>query len=84
VVYALNVAPFPFSFNRHDSKYGLVSEEELLVARELLESTYLLYMATRSPLYQRIGIQIIDALNLHTRVNCGFATVHNVVDKVSP
>jgi len=26
-------------------------------------------------------MQIIDSLNVHTRVTCGFATVHNVLDK---
>lgn len=48
---------------------------------EFVESTYLLFLATKSPFYQHVGRQIIDALNLHTRVNCGFATVHNVIEK---
>uniref|UniRef100_A0A914EPM6 alpha-1,2-Mannosidase n=1 Tax=Acrobeloides nanus TaxID=290746 RepID=A0A914EPM6_9BILA len=48
---------------------------------EFAESTYLLYQATRSPFYQHVGREIIDAINLHTRVLCGFATVHNVLDK---
>ncbi|KAI1715625.1 glycosyl hydrolase family 47 domain-containing protein [Ditylenchus destructor] len=52
-----------------------------LLRPEFIESTYLLYLATRSPFYQHVGLQIIDSLNIHTRVNCGFATVHNVADK---
>lgn len=48
---------------------------------EFVESTYLLYLATRSPFYQHVGLQIIDSLNVHTRVSCGFATVHNVEEK---
>ncbi|KAL3104431.1 hypothetical protein niasHT_028948 [Heterodera trifolii] len=48
---------------------------------EFIESTYFLFLATKSPFYQHVGIQIIDSLNLHARVACGFATVHNVVDR---
>lgn len=48
---------------------------------EFVESTYLLYLATKSPFYQHVGLQIIDSFNLHTRVKCGFATVYNVMDK---
>nr|CAD2145078.1 unnamed protein product [Meloidogyne enterolobii] len=48
---------------------------------EFIESTYLLFLATKSPFYQRVGMQIVDSLNLHTRFGCGFATVHNVLDK---
>ncbi|KAI3421157.1 ER degradation-enhancing alpha-mannosidase-like protein 1 [Globodera pallida] len=48
---------------------------------EFVESTYFLFLATKSPFYQHVGMQIIDSLNLHARVPCGFATVHNVVDR---
>lgn len=48
---------------------------------EFVESTYLLWLATRSPFYQRVGVEVMDALNRHTRALCGFATVHNVLDK---
>lgn len=48
---------------------------------EFVESTYLLYLATKSPFYQHVGREIIDALNKHTKVICGFATVHSVDDK---
>uniref|UniRef100_A0A914P2M9 alpha-1,2-Mannosidase n=2 Tax=Panagrolaimus TaxID=55784 RepID=A0A914P2M9_9BILA len=48
---------------------------------EFAESTYLLYQATKSPFYQHVGREIIDALNKHTRVVCGFATIHSVHDK---
>lgn len=34
---------------------------------EFIESTYLLFLATKSPFYQRVGMQIVDSLNLHTR-----------------
>ncbi|CAK5019272.1 unnamed protein product [Meloidogyne enterolobii] len=35
---------------------------------EFIESTYLLFLATKSPFYQRVGMQIVDSLNLHTHV----------------
>lgn len=59
----------------------LHSISHFLLRPEFVESTYFLYLATKSPFYQHIGMQIIDSLNLHTRVSCGFATVHNVLDK---
>ena len=34
---------------------------------EFIESTYLLFLATKSPFYQRVGMQIVDSLNMHTR-----------------
>ncbi|VDN22843.1 unnamed protein product [Gongylonema pulchrum] len=48
---------------------------------ELAESTYLLYRATQNPFYLRVGFDIVRSLNAFARVKCGYATVHNVVDK---
>lgn len=48
---------------------------------ELVESTYLLYRATKNPFYLHVGRDIVLALNNHTRTDCGYATIHNVVDK---
>lgn len=47
---------------------------------ELIESTYLLYQATKSPFYLHVGHDILQSLNQFTRTNCGFATVHSVND----
>ncbi|WKY07476.1 hypothetical protein Q1695_007157 [Nippostrongylus brasiliensis] len=47
---------------------------------EFVESTYLLYQATKNPFYLHVGREIMDSLNSRTRVKCGFATVHNVND----
>ncbi|KAK6057322.1 hypothetical protein COOONC_05166, partial [Cooperia oncophora] len=47
---------------------------------EFVESTYLLYQATKNPFYLHVGREILDSLNTRTRVRCGFATVHNVDD----
>lgn len=47
---------------------------------EFVESTYYLYRATKNPFYLNVGREILDSLNSKTRVKCGFATVHNVVD----
>ncbi|KAI6239575.1 Glycoside hydrolase domain containing protein [Aphelenchoides fujianensis] len=48
---------------------------------EFVESTYLLYLATKSPFYRHVGREIMNSLNLYCRVQCGWATVHNVLDK---
>ncbi|KAI6187184.1 Alpha-1,2-Mannosidase [Aphelenchoides besseyi] len=48
---------------------------------EFVESTYLLFQATKAPFYRHVGIEIINSLNKYCKVNCGYATVHNVLDK---
>lgn len=48
---------------------------------ELAESTYMLYRATQNPFYLRVGFDILHSLNTFARVKCGYATLHNVVDK---
>ncbi|VDM45751.1 unnamed protein product [Toxocara canis] len=48
---------------------------------ELAESTYMLYRATQNPFYLHVGKDILHSLNAFTRVKCGYATVHNVLDK---
>uniref|UniRef100_A0AAF5I3T3 alpha-1,2-Mannosidase n=2 Tax=Strongyloides stercoralis TaxID=6248 RepID=A0AAF5I3T3_STRER len=52
-----------------------------LLRPEFIESTYLLYQATKNPFYLTVGRDILDSLNLYTRVSCGFASVHNVFSK---
>lgn len=47
---------------------------------ELIESTYLLYQATKNPFYLHVGREILDSLNRYARVKCGYATIHNVED----
>ncbi|XP_072050977.1 ER degradation-enhancing alpha-mannosidase-like protein 1 [Amphiura filiformis] len=48
---------------------------------ELVESTYLLYQATQNPFYLHVGSEILEGLNKHTKAKCGYATLHNVIDK---
>lgn len=48
---------------------------------ELMESTYLLYRATKNPFYLHVGRDILYSLNNHTKAICGYATVHDVNDK---
>ncbi|XP_014246156.1 ER degradation-enhancing alpha-mannosidase-like protein 1 [Cimex lectularius] len=47
---------------------------------ELIESTYMLYQATKNPFYLHVGKDILQSLNKYTRTKCGFATVHSVND----
>ncbi|XP_065909558.1 ER degradation-enhancing alpha-mannosidase-like protein 1 isoform X2 [Dysidea avara] len=48
---------------------------------ELIESTYLLYQATRNPFYLYVGSDILESLEKHARNKCGYSTIHNVLDK---
>ncbi|XP_038062230.1 ER degradation-enhancing alpha-mannosidase-like protein 1 [Patiria miniata] len=48
---------------------------------ELVESTYLLYQATRNPFYLHVGSDILESLEMYTKASCGYATLHNVITK---
>nr|XP_039250499.1 ER degradation-enhancing alpha-mannosidase-like protein 1 [Styela clava] len=48
---------------------------------ELVESTYLLYQATKNPFYLHVGQEILQSINRHARTHCGYASLHNVLDK---
>lgn len=48
---------------------------------ELVESTYLLYQATKNPFYLHVGMEILESLNKFAKARCGYATVHSVLDK---
>ncbi|TRY77473.1 hypothetical protein TCAL_13665 [Tigriopus californicus] len=37
--------------------------------------------ATKNPFYLHVGREVLLSLNNHTRTNCGYATVHDVLDK---
>jgi mannosidase alpha-like ER degradation enhancer 3 len=45
---------------------------------EFVESTYFLYTATGDPHYLDVGKTILDNLNRHARVPCGFAAIKDV------
>uniref|UniRef100_W5M0X2 alpha-1,2-Mannosidase n=1 Tax=Lepisosteus oculatus TaxID=7918 RepID=W5M0X2_LEPOC len=45
---------------------------------EFAESTYFLYKATGDPYYLRVGKSVVEKLNAHARVPCGFAAVQDV------
>ena len=48
---------------------------------ELVESTYLLYQATRDPFYLSVGVYLFDSIVTHARTECGFASIADVRDK---
>ncbi|EDO46917.1 predicted protein [Nematostella vectensis] len=48
---------------------------------ELAESTYVLYQATHHPFYLHVGREMLRDLETHARAECGYATIHNVLDK---
>ena len=45
---------------------------------EFVESTYFLYRATKDEHYLHVAKQIMDSLEEHVRVECGFAGVKDV------
>lgn len=46
---------------------------------EFVESTYLLYLATKNPFYLHVGREIMDSLNTRTRVRCDDTTWAGVI-----
>jgi len=47
---------------------------------EFMESTYLLFRATRNPFYLHVGQDILESLDKHAKSECGYATIHDVYD----
>jgi mannosidase alpha-like ER degradation enhancer 3 len=45
---------------------------------EFLESTYLLYRATKDPHYLEVAKKVMDSLDENVRTSCGFASVKDV------
>ncbi|XP_038063817.1 ER degradation-enhancing alpha-mannosidase-like protein 3 [Patiria miniata] len=45
---------------------------------EFAESNYFLYKATGDPYYLEVGKEIVESLQLHARVGCGFAGIKDV------
>jgi mannosidase alpha-like ER degradation enhancer 1 len=39
------------------------------------------FQATRNPFYLHVGMDILQSLNNFTKAECGYATVHSVLDK---
>uniref|UniRef100_U9U215 alpha-1,2-Mannosidase n=1 Tax=Rhizophagus irregularis (strain DAOM 181602 / DAOM 197198 / MUCL 43194) TaxID=747089 RepID=U9U215_RHIID len=48
---------------------------------EFIESTYFLYRATRDPFYLQVGEMVLKDLEYYARVNCGFASIKDVLTK---
>lgn len=45
---------------------------------EFVESTYFLFKATNDPYYLDVGRKVVENLNKHARVPCGFASIKDV------
>ena len=45
---------------------------------EFVESTYLLYRATRDPHYLQVAAQVVDSIEKYTKVKCGFAGIKDL------
>ncbi|RIB14018.1 Glycoside Hydrolase Family 47 protein [Gigaspora rosea] len=48
---------------------------------EFIESTYFLYRATKDPFYLHVGEMVLEDLQSYARVECGFASVKDVLTK---
>lgn len=49
-----------------------------LLRPEFIESNYFLYHSTGDPYYLEIGAQVLNNLEVHARVKCGFAAIQDV------
>ncbi|ORX49888.1 hypothetical protein DM01DRAFT_1376194 [Hesseltinella vesiculosa] len=47
---------------------------------EFVESNYYLYRATKDPFYLQVGEMVLLDLNNRSRIDCGFASMGNVLD----
>ena len=45
---------------------------------ELVESTYILWRATKDPYYRHVGVLLLRGLEAQARAKCGYATLHDV------
>ncbi|BFZ55466.1 hypothetical protein PYCC9005_002507 [Savitreella phatthalungensis] len=70
-------------FHAIPERFDLVSRQADLawwpLRPEFIESTYLLYRATRDPFFLAVGEQVLDDLESRTKTSCGFASLANVV-----
>ncbi len=48
---------------------------------ELVESTFFLYTATRHESYLHAGVEIMQSINNHSKVRCGYAAIADVETK---
>ncbi|KAI8902511.1 glycoside hydrolase [Globomyces pollinis-pini] len=48
---------------------------------ELIESTYMLYQATKDHFYLELGERILNDIQTHAKVKCGYASIKNVEHK---
>ena len=49
-----------------------------LLRPEFIESTYFLYRATADPHYLKVGEKVLQSLQKHARVTCGYASIKDV------
>eukprot|EP00108_Taenia_solium_P011562 TsM_000301700 transcript=TsM_000301700 gene=TsM_000301700 len=49
-----------------------------LIRPELVESTYLLYKGTSDPYYLYVGAELLESIEQHARVPCGFAAIEDI------
>jgi hypothetical protein len=52
-----------------------------MVTITVAESTLYLYQATKDPHYLTLGKEMVNKLQTHARVPCGFASISNVMSK---
>eukprot|EP01134_Creolimax_fragrantissima_P001377 CFRG1377T1 len=60
------------------SRDGSPIDPHYLLRPEFIESTYMLYTATKSNEYIQVGVDFMKSLNTRTRTQCGFAALKNI------
>ena len=69
----------PESFNY---KLQSIQSPQYPLRPEMAESLYYLYYATKDPIWITYAKEMVQSLNLYARVECGFAAVEKVQNKV--
>ncbi|KAI9291272.1 glycoside hydrolase [Neoconidiobolus thromboides FSU 785] len=71
-------------FHALPERFDLESNKPILnyypLRPEFIESTYMLYQATRDPFYLKVGEMILNDLQSRFRCKCGFASMSNVLN----
>jgi len=59
----------------------VVHREQYPLRPEMAESLYYLYSATRDPIWLQYGREMINSIEKHAKVPCGFAALENIKTK---
>jgi mannosidase alpha-like ER degradation enhancer 1 len=67
---------------KYDFTTNVATDPSYPLRPEFIESTYILYQATKNPFYLEVGASILRDLETYTRTKCGFASLKDLHTKL--